>query len=65
MDTYFSFYVFKSRVNYYGFYALSMERMAVKLLLFLPPIAILIFIVLMSTEADYVFISRMVSFFNP
>lgn len=47
------------------FMHLAWERMAVKLLLFLPPIAILIFIVLMSSEADYVFISRMVSFFNP
>ena len=47
------------------FMHLAWERMAVKLLLFLPPIAILIFIVLMSSEADYVFISRMLSFFNP
>jgi len=47
------------------FMHLAWERLAVKLLLFLPPIAILIFIVLMSSEADYVFISRMVSFFNP
>jgi cytochrome c oxidase subunit 4 len=47
------------------FMHLAWERMAVKLLLFLPPVAILVFIVLMSIEADYVFISRMVSFFNP
>jgi len=47
------------------FMHLTWERMAVKLLLFLPPIAILIFIVLMSKEADYVFINRILSFFNP
>ena len=47
------------------FMHLAWERMAVKLLLFLPPIAILIFIVLMSSEAYYVFISRIASFFNP
>jgi len=47
------------------FMHLAWERMAVKLLLFLPPIAILIFIALMSKEADYVFINRILSFFNP
>ncbi len=47
------------------FMHLAWERMAVKLLLFLPPIAILIFIALMSSEANYVFISRIISFFNP
>ena len=47
------------------FMHLAWERMAVKLLLFLPTLAILVFIVLISSEADYVFISRMVSFFNP
>ena len=47
------------------FMHLAWERMAVKLLLFLPSIAILIFIALMSSEADYVFITRILSFFNP
>jgi len=47
------------------FMHLAWERMAVKLLLFVPPIAILIFIALMSQEADYVFINRILSFFNP
>ncbi|ALO35746.1 cytochrome C oxidase subunit IV [Colwellia sp. MT41] len=47
------------------FMHLAWERTAVKLLLFLPPIAILIFIALMSSEADYVFIGRIISFFNP
>lgn len=47
------------------FMHLAWERMAVKLLLFLPPIAILIFIALMSSEADYVFVNRIMSFFNP
>ena len=47
------------------FMHLAWERMAVKLLLFLPPLAILVFIALMSTEADYVFISRIMSFLTP
>ena len=47
------------------FMHLAWERMAVKLLLFLPPIAILIFIILMSSEAEYIFIGRIISFFNP
>ncbi len=47
------------------FMHLAWERMAVKLLLLVPPIAILIFIALMSKEADYVFINRILSFFNP
>lgn len=47
------------------FMHLAWERMAVKLLLFLPPIAILVFIALISKEADYVFINRILSFFNP
>ena len=47
------------------FMHLAWERMAVKLLLCLPPIAILVFIALMSSEADYVFISRMMSFLSP
>jgi cytochrome c oxidase subunit 4 len=47
------------------FMHLAWERMAVKLLLFLPILVILVFIVLLSIEADYVFINRIVSFFNP
>ena len=47
------------------FMHLAWERMAVKLLLFLPPFAILVFIALMSSEADYVFINRIMSYFNP
>ncbi len=47
------------------FMHLTWERMAVKLLLFLPPIAILIFIALMASEAGYIFISRILFFFNP
>ena len=40
------------------FMHLKWERFAVKLLLFIPPIAILIFITLMNIEAGYVFINR-------
>ena len=40
------------------------ERMALKLLLFLPPLAILVFIALMSIESDYVFFNRLLSFFS-
>ena len=47
------------------FMHLAWERMAVKLLLFLPPLAILVFIALMASEANYIFFSRIVSFFNP
>jgi len=47
------------------FMHLAWERMAVKLLLFLPPIAILVFIVLMASEASYVLINRIISFLNP
>lgn len=37
------------------------ERMALKLLLFLPPIAIVIFIVLMMIESDYVLFNRLIT----
>jgi len=47
------------------FMHLAWERMAVKLLLFLPPIAILIFILLMSSEAYYVFLNRIATLINP
>jgi len=47
------------------FMHLAWERAAVKLLLFVPPLAILVFIVLMASEAEYVFINRVISFFNP
>ncbi|MBL4631473.1 MAG: cytochrome C oxidase subunit IV family protein [Paraglaciecola sp.] len=37
------------------------ERTALKMLLFLPPIAILVFIILISIEANYVYINRLFS----
>ena len=46
------------------FMHLKWERMAVKLLLFVPPIAILVLISLMAIEADYTFFTR-VNWFVP
>jgi cytochrome c oxidase subunit IV len=43
------------------FMHVNWERPAVKLLLFIPPIAILIFITLMNIEANYVFINRLLT----
>lgn len=40
------------------FMHVAWERAAVKLLLFLPPVAILVLIALMAIEADYTFINR-------
>lgn len=47
------------------FMHVAWERMALKLLLFIPPIAIIIFITLMGIEANYVFLSRIMSLFIP
>lgn len=44
------------------FMHLSWERLSVKLLLFIPPIAILVLIALMAIEADYTFINRLHAF---
>jgi len=40
------------------------ERTALKLLLFLPPIAIVVFIILMAIESDYVFFNRIINLLN-
>ncbi|NRQ43190.1 cytochrome C oxidase subunit IV family protein [Rheinheimera sp. YQF-2] len=47
------------------FMHVAWERPAVKLLLFLPPLAILILIALMAIEANYTFLSRLVFFSQP
>ncbi|WP_293136700.1 cytochrome C oxidase subunit IV family protein [Moritella sp.] len=52
------FMVMKAGLILAVFMHLNWERFAVKLLLFIPPIAILIFITLMNIEAGYVFINR-------
>jgi len=44
------------------FMHLQWERLSVKLLLFVPPIAILVFILLMSIEANYIYLNRLLSF---
>lgn len=44
------------------FMHLNWERFAVKLLLFLPPIAILVFVLLMAIEADYTYLARFLFF---
>ena len=44
------------------FMHLKWERMAVKLMLFIPPISILVLILLMGIEADYVSFSRLTFF---
>lgn len=41
------------------FMHVNWERFAVKLLLFFPPLAIVILIILMNIEANYVFINRL------
>lgn len=55
------FMVMKAGLILAVFMHLNWERFAVKLLLFIPPIAILIFITLMNIEAGYVFINRCLS----
>lgn len=44
------------------FMHLKWERLSVKLLLFVPPIAILVFIALMAIEANYIHFNRLFSF---
>jgi caa(3)-type oxidase subunit IV len=44
------------------FMHLSWERLSVKLLLFVPPLAILVLIALMAIEADYTFLNRLSAF---
>jgi len=44
------------------FMHLQWERLSVKLLLFVPPIAILVFMVLMAIEANYIYLNRLFSF---
>ncbi|WNC70496.1 cytochrome C oxidase subunit IV family protein [Thalassotalea psychrophila] len=41
------------------FMHVSWEKYSVKLLLFVPPIAILVFIILMAIEADYTYLNRL------
>ena len=43
------------------FMHVNWERPAVKCLLFIPPVAIVIFITLMNLEAEYVFLNRLVT----
>ncbi|BAI99978.1 integral membrane protein, putative [Shewanella violacea DSS12] len=40
------------------------ERLALKLVLFLPPLAIVVFISLMAIEGDYTFVNRLFSFIS-
>jgi len=47
------------------FMHVAWERTALKLLLFVPPIAIVILIALMGVEANYVFLGRMMALFIP
>jgi len=47
------------------FMHVAWERTALKLLLFMPPIAIIILIALMGIEANYVFLSRVMALFIP
>mgnify|MGYP001122536060 CR=1 FL=1 len=47
------------------FMHVAWERMALKLLLFFPPLAILLLILMMGIEANYVFLSRVLSLFTP
>ena len=44
------------------FMHLSWERLALKYALLLPPIAILVLIGMMATEADYTYLSRLIFF---
>ncbi|WDE06006.1 cytochrome C oxidase subunit IV family protein [Thalassomonas viridans] len=46
------------------FMHVSWERIALKLVLFLPPLAILLLIVLMAIEGDYTFVNRLLSFLS-
>jgi len=44
------------------FMHLTWERTAMKLVILLPPVAILVLIILMAIEADYTFLTRLVFF---
>ncbi|KGJ96498.1 cytochrome C oxidase subunit IV family protein [Thalassotalea sp. ND16A] len=46
------------------FMHVNWEKLSLKLLLFVPPIAILILIALMAIEADYTYLNR-IDFINP
>lgn len=52
------FMIMKAGLILAVFMHLNWERFSVKLLLFIPPVAILIFMTLMNIEAGYVFINR-------
>jgi cytochrome c oxidase subunit IV len=47
------------------FMHVAWERLALKLVLALPPIAIMVLIVLMAVEANYTFLSRLTFFGQP
>jgi cytochrome c oxidase subunit IV len=47
------------------FMHVAWERLALKLVLFIPPIAIVIFIMLMALEADYTLLTRLTFFSQP
>jgi len=46
------------------FMHVAWERIALKLLLFLPPLAIVLLIVMMAIEGDYTFVNRLISFIS-
>lgn len=47
------------------FMHVAWERLALKLVLFVPPVAVLVLIALMAVEADYTFLSRLAFFSQP
>ena len=47
------------------FMHVAWERLALKLVLFVPPAAILVLIALMAIEADYTFLTRLLFFSQP
>lgn len=47
------------------FMHVAWERLALKLVLFVPPVAVLVLIALMAVEADYTFLSRLTFFSQP
>ncbi|MCE9687334.1 cytochrome C oxidase subunit IV family protein [Shewanella sp. AS16] len=47
------------------FMHVAWERLALKLVLFMPPLAIVILISLMAIEGDYTFLNRVVAFMSP
>ncbi|WDE11256.1 cytochrome C oxidase subunit IV family protein [Thalassomonas haliotis] len=46
------------------FMHVTWERIALKLVLFLPPLAIVVLIVMMAIEGDYTFLNRLLSFIS-